>query len=356
MPFVLAGAGAMTVVALDNTSVISKDTDPEVYAGIGFKWRVDNGWGLRADARILFPPSSNGKGVVLPPKQDAELLLSVYKEFGRKKAEAAPPPPPPGPADADGDGINDDVDKCPNDAEDKDGFQDDDGCPDLDNDNDGVPDATDKCPTDAEDKDGFQDDDGCPDADNDGDGMPDAADKCPNDPEDKDGFQDDDGCPDPDNDGDGVLDANDKCPDQLETKNGYQDDDGCPDDVPKAIKRFTGVIKGIHFKTGSADLLRSSNRTLDAAVKIMKDYPDLKLEVQGHTDNAKMRKGSKFASNKELSQARADAVKDYFVGQGHRRGPPDLEGLRRHHAQGRQQEPGRPGQEPPGRVQAGLEP
>ena len=51
-----------------------------------------------------------------------------------------------------------------------------------------------------EDKDGFQDDDGCPDDDNDGDGVPDADDKCPNEAEDLDGFEDDDGCPELDND------------------------------------------------------------------------------------------------------------------------------------------------------------
>src|SRR5262249_25783383 len=133
-------------------------------------------------------PSSAGNG----PTVDFEALLAIYKEFGRKTPEK-PVEGPKGPKDTDGDGINDDVDKCPQEPEDKDGFQDDDGCPDSDNDSDGIPDA---------------------------------ADKCPNEPEDKDGFQDDDGCPDPDNDGDGVPDAQDKCPDQPETKNGFQDEDG----------------------------------------------------------------------------------------------------------------------------------
>ena len=98
--------------------------------------------------------------------------------------------------DSDGDGIPDDVDQCPDMPEDKDGFQDEDGCPDFDNDNDGIYDAQDKCPNDPEDFDGFQDEDGCPDLDNDGDGIPDKLDKCPNTPEDIDGYQDDDGCPD----------------------------------------------------------------------------------------------------------------------------------------------------------------
>ncbi len=316
VPFVVLGGGAMTVLSSGHKDIIGDDTDPELYIGIGFKWRVDNGWGMRADARLMFPPASDGQGVVLPPKQDAELLLSVYKEFGKHAKKVVEVPVAKGPKDSDGDGINDDVDQCPNDPEDKDGFQDDDGCPDPDNDGDGVPDTADKCPNDAEDKDGFQDEDGCPDLDNDGDGIPDAADKCPNDAEDKDGFQDDDGCPDPDNDGDGVPDAQDKCPDQKETVNGYKDDDGCPDEVPKAIARFTGTIKGINFKTGSADLLKTSNSTLDAAVKVLKDFPELKLEIQGHTDNATMMKGSPFADNMALSQARADAVKAYMVGKG----------------------------------------
>jgi outer membrane protein OmpA-like peptidoglycan-associated protein len=135
----------------------------------------------------------------------------------------------PGRGDHDGDGIPDSVDACPDDAEDKDGFQDEDGCPDPDNDGDGIADAKDQCPNEPEDKDGFQDDDGCPDRDNDNDGVPDAADKCPNEPEDKDGFEDDDGCPDQDNDGDGFPDSVDKCPNDPETVNGFEDDDGCPD-------------------------------------------------------------------------------------------------------------------------------
>jgi hypothetical protein len=101
--------------------------------------------------------------------------------------------------------------------------------PDSDADGDGIIDRLDRCPHEPEDKDGFQDADGCPDPDNDHDGIPDALDKCPNEPEDKDGFQDADGCSDRDNDGDGIPDALDKCPNQPETINGKEDADGCPD-------------------------------------------------------------------------------------------------------------------------------
>lgn len=65
--------------------------------------------------------------------------------------------------DIDGDGILNDFDRCPDVPEDKDGFQDADGCPDADNDEDGVPDTQDKCPNEPESKNGFQDLDGCPD-------------------------------------------------------------------------------------------------------------------------------------------------------------------------------------------------
>ena len=134
--------------------------------------------------------------------------------------------------DHDADGILDADDKCPNDAEDRDGFEDTDGCPDLDDDVDGIADAADKCPRAAEDRDGFEDADGCPELDNDGDGIQDAKDKCPNVAEDVDNFEDSDGCPEPDNDKDGILDVDDLCPSSPETKNGFEDGDGCPDMVP----------------------------------------------------------------------------------------------------------------------------
>ncbi|NOZ87543.1 MAG: OmpA family protein [Deltaproteobacteria bacterium] len=135
----------------------------------------------------------------------------------------------PGQDDRDHDGIRNRVDKCPDNAEDKDGFEDEDGCPDIDNDKDGIKDSNDKCPDNAEDKDGFEDEDGCPDIDNDKDGIRDSDDKCPDNAEDKDGFEDEDGCPDIDNDKDGIKDSDDKCPNEAETLNKVHDLDGCPE-------------------------------------------------------------------------------------------------------------------------------
>lgn len=131
--------------------------------------------------------------------------------------------------DNDGDRRRDGVDKCPNEAEDLDGFDDDDGCPELDNDGDGFLDLEDKCPLDPEDKQPPFPADGCSSGKHDADldGLMDNVDTCPTDPEDLDGFEDGDGCGDNDNDGDGVEDGADQCPLCAEDKDGFEDDDGC---------------------------------------------------------------------------------------------------------------------------------
>jgi outer membrane protein OmpA-like peptidoglycan-associated protein len=131
--------------------------------------------------------------------------------------------------DADADRVLDRDDRCIEKAEDRDGFQDDDGCPEPDNDNDRIPDIRDRCRDEAETVDGFQDDDGCPDNDDDKDAVPDEIDRCRNVAEDLDKFEDKDGCPEPDNDNDGLLDGADRCPNGAEDKDGFKDDDGCPD-------------------------------------------------------------------------------------------------------------------------------
>ncbi|MBI5609405.1 MAG: OmpA family protein, partial [Deltaproteobacteria bacterium] len=178
---------------------------------------------------------------------------------------------------------------------------------------DGLLDAQDKCPKEAEDKDSFQDEDGCPDPDNDKDGVLDAKDKCPNQPESKNGYQDDDGCPDeiPDQDKDGIADASDKCPDKAETKNGFQDEDGCPDELPAALKKFSGTIAGIEFETGSAKIAPKSFKVLDGAIKVLTEYKDTRVQISGHTDNV----GDPEA-NKKLSLDRAESVKAYFIEKG----------------------------------------
>jgi outer membrane protein OmpA-like peptidoglycan-associated protein len=132
--------------------------------------------------------------------------------------------------DNDGDGVPDVRDQCPDQPEDLDGQDDADGCPDLDTDGDGIADGYDSCPTQPEDMDGDRDDDGCPDDDRDRDHIPDAQDQCPDVPEDTDGYGDEDGCPETDYDNDGIPDDSDQCPDQAEDMDGFEDDDGCPEE------------------------------------------------------------------------------------------------------------------------------
>ncbi|NJN64781.1 MAG: hypothetical protein HC882_07810, partial [Acidobacteria bacterium] len=92
----------------------------------------------------------------------------------------------------------DDVDACP----DVPGLPELKGCPDRDG--DGITDALDKCPDVPEDRDGNQDDDGCPETeDRDGDGVMDPDDGCPDIP----GPVDNKGCPYGDRDGDGISRA-----------------------------------------------------------------------------------------------------------------------------------------------------
>lgn len=132
--------------------------------------------------------------------------------------------------DEDGDTIMEPADLCPSSAEDVDGFEDADGCPDVDNDGDVIADAADKCPDQAEDTDSFEDLDGCPEQDNDKDGIIDDQDRCPLEPEAVNGFEDEDGCADvKDTDRDGLADDKDKCPTEAEDTDGFDDTDGCPD-------------------------------------------------------------------------------------------------------------------------------
>ncbi len=217
--------------------------------------------------------------------------------------------------DNDKDGIPDSQDECPDDPEDVDGHEDEDGCPDDDRDGDGIPDSKDKCPEEAEDEDGFEDEDGCPDEDNDKDGIPDSEDKCPEEAEDKDGFEDEDGCPDEDNDKDRIIDSEDKCPDEKETYNGFDDQDGCPDEGDELVKMRGSkieLLQKISFKTNSDKIVKKQSFSiLDVVARVFERNPKMEMRIEGHTDS----KG-KRDHNLDLSQRRADAVKSYLVKKG----------------------------------------
>ncbi|MBL8920552.1 MAG: OmpA family protein [Myxococcaceae bacterium] len=207
------------------------------------------------------------------------------------------------PADRDGDGVSDETDACPDAA----GTEPDgcasksaDGPPDRDR--DGVPDADDRCASEPEDKDGFQDDDGCPDPDDDADGVPDARDGCPKEK----GPDSAGGCPD--RDGDGVGDRVDACPDKF----GKKDDGGCPTyrEVVVTSKKIE-IKQKIHFAFGKTTILPKSDPLLAEVVQALQDRPSLCVRVEGHTDS----KGS-AAENLKLSSGRSQAVVDHLISKG----------------------------------------
>lgn len=210
--------------------------------------------------------------------------------------------------DNDRDGFTDTLDRCPDSVEDRDGFQDWDGCPDPDNDLDGLPDGRDQCRNEAEDPDGFQDEDGCPDLDNDRDGIMDGLDKCPTVPENKNRFEDSDGCPEPDSDRDGMPDKLDRCPQEAEIVNFFHDEDGCPDEKPEPVRN--APLPGVAFLTGSAEFLPASFRSLDSLAALLQMYPGTEIEIQGHLDD---RAGSGALG---LSEDQAKAVAAYLAKKG----------------------------------------
>ncbi len=209
--------------------------------------------------------------------------------------------------DSDGDGLTDDKDKCKDQA----GPVENQGCPWGDKDQDGVTDNLDRCPDEA----GPADNQGCPHKDSDGDGLLDHVDRCPDAPEDKDGFEDEDGCPDLDNDRDGIQDAQDKCPDEPETINGFKDEDGCPDKgkvlvIVRAEK--IEILDKIYFNTARATIQPRSFKLLDQIAQTLRGHVEIKkLRIEGHTDAQ-----GPDEANMRLSQKRAEAVRDYLVKKG----------------------------------------
>jgi OOP family OmpA-OmpF porin len=257
------------------------------------------------------------QGQYFPAKREAEVAEDNARRAIEKSPKDlcnpadAPPVEPAKPADFDKDGILDTDDDCPRVPEDKDGFEDTDGCPEDDNDADGINDKIDDCPLDPEDRDGTEDTDGCPDPDNDGDGIADRVDQCPDEPEDKDGFADDDGCPDCDNDGDGVPEcpqAIDQCPAEP-----AKTIDGCP---PKytmitVTEDKIELSQTVYFDTRKATIKRVSFPLLDEVAQALRDNPTITVRIEGHTDS----QGSdKF--NLKLSKNRAASVRKYLIARG----------------------------------------
>ncbi len=277
VPFAMIGVGGETAFGA-NTFMTSPDTDLASYYGGGLRYPITDKLDFRGDVRVGLT-ASRGDGFA----GLAEIHVGLSYNFGNSTTAAEEADEP----------VEDSAETLP------------------DSDRDGIADINDACPQTPENINGVDDTDGCPEEDSDNDGLLGSKDKCPDAAEDVDGFEDQDGCPDADNDDDGRPDVVDQCPDKPETKNGYKDDDGCPDEVPAAVQKFTGSIRGIVFKTGSARILRKSKTTLLQAFQVLSDNPTVRIEISGHTDN----KG-RIESNRDLSRKRADYVKWFLVDRG----------------------------------------
>lgn len=109
-------------------------------------------------------------------------------------------------------------------------------------------------------------------------------------------------CADLDDDGDGVNNCDDKCPGSQAGQTIGPD--GCP--VPVSID-----LKGVNFDFDKSTLRPDAVAILSEATEILKRYPDLRVEVAGHTDSV-----GTDAYNQGLSERRAKAVYDYLTSNG----------------------------------------
>jgi outer membrane protein OmpA-like peptidoglycan-associated protein len=327
-PFVNAGFDLMHISS--DMDVLGSATKWPIHVGGGARLFVTPSIAIRADIRLLRGPSEQAPYTLNASYGEFNVGVSfVPGGHGAATKHVEDPDP-------DHDGVIGAADLCPTEP----GNGSPDGCPTHDKDGDGIPDDKDKCPEQAETINGYEDTDGCPDTipDSDGDGINDVQDLCKDQPEDKDGFMDEDGCPDPDNDNDGILDAKDKCPnvagpvenggcpDTDADKDGVPDRlDNCPDEPGTAenhgckakqlvviTKDQLKILDQVHFATGTAKLAKTSDALLDNIARVMTAHMEIwKVKVEGYTDDV-----GKPDKNLKLSQDRAKAVVDYLVKHG----------------------------------------
>jgi outer membrane protein OmpA-like peptidoglycan-associated protein len=298
---ILDGVGAPRFRLFAGVSFTPTNQDPDKDGLAGNKDKCPN----EAESKNQFEDSDGCPDV--NPDPDLDGFIGEKDSCPEQKGALAGCP------DDDNDNVANNVDKCINEPEDIDGHDDSDGCPDpdgdaklADKDNDGIPDPDDNCPEQA----GTIN--GCPDADNDG--LVDAVDKCINEAEDKDEFEDDDGCPDNDNDKDTIADKDDKCPNDAEDFKG--DKEGCPDKKGVITINKTTTIdlseRRIFFDVNSDKLQKRSYETLDLIVKMLNEHPEYKkISVEGHTDDV-----GNAETNQKLSERRAKRVMEYLISQG----------------------------------------
>jgi OOP family OmpA-OmpF porin len=309
-PFLSVGGGGSRFQADGEDS----RTDGAFEGGAGLRFWLSDGFGLRLEARDVW---------IRPGEDDEQNEIILAGGLAFAFGGRAP--------DTDGDGVSDPKDRCPDTP--RGAVVDEAGCP-KDSDGDGVPDGIDLCantpsgtrvdasgcPKDSDGDGVFDGPDQCPDTprgamvdakgcptDRDGDGVFDGIDTCADTP--KGATVDAKGCP-KDSDGDGVYDGIDRCPG---TGAGLKvDRDGCPIEVTEKETELldTGTLRlqDINFETGKADILPESFASLDVVGQVLSKWPELRIEVGGHTDS----RGS-TESNQKLSEARANSVLSYLT-------------------------------------------
>lgn len=260
-PYLLFGLGGLSdkQTGLPRSNVFAGEIGAGLLWGLGHS-NSRQKLMIRTEAKYRRIDGSTASG--LSNAGDTIFGLGLQYVWGLPVAAPTPPPPPP-PADSDHDGVTDDLDRCPN------------------------------TPAGAK-----VDANGC-EFDSDGDGVVDRLDQCPDTP--KGTPVNAVGCP-LDSDGDGVIDSQDNCPNTP--KGDKVDVHGCT---------LAGEIKlpRVHFETDSAMLMPDSGSELDDAVATLKKYPQLEIEVHGHTDS----RGS-AKHNQVLSQKRAETVEAYLKDHG----------------------------------------
>ncbi|MFH6943146.1 DUF5723 family protein [Flavobacterium sp. FlaQc-50] len=201
--------------------------------------------------------------------------------------------------DTDGDNVFDKDDACP----DVKGPIENKGCPWKDSDGDTLLDNVDACPKVA----GPVENKGCPWPDTDKDGVLDKDDACVDVP----GLVENKGCPVLDADKDGIPDNEDNCP----LIAGPKENKGCPEVSKATLEQLKVEAKSIFFTTGKATLNDArkgeTSGRLDAIKEILKNYPNAKFAINGHTDNVGNAK-----ANQKLSEARAKAIMDLLISKG----------------------------------------
>jgi len=195
--------------------------------------------------------------------------------------------------DRDKDSITDADDLCPDNF----GPRENNGCPDTDK--DGIFDYLDDCPLIY----GPIENNGCPWPDTDADGLLDKDDDCPL----LAGPKENKGCPYKDTDGDGLLDKDDDCPNTP----GPKSNKGCPVIEVEVEEILKTAFDALEFEFGKGIILDISKPSLIELAGVLTKKPAWKLEITGHTDNV----GDEQA-NLILSKKRAEAIREFLVGQG----------------------------------------